>query len=213
MLDPSETVGLVARSRRELLLASHRRRLGPEDLEDCYSQATLELLTRARRGEDFAGAAHIANALEQKFLSRIHDRRRALNGRSPIQAALACSLPLAGGASGGIDVADARADVVRLTFLRHDLRSIVRLSHELSSDQRLVLASELSGEPGCAEVCRKYGWSTDKYRKVAQRARARLLRLLASESAQAPGDVCVPHERARRISEQGHTYETSSPYT
>ncbi|HTA98084.1 MAG TPA: hypothetical protein VK730_10640 [Solirubrobacteraceae bacterium] len=213
LLDPSETVALVARSRCELLLACHRRRLGREDLEDCYSQATLELLTRARRGEGFADAVHIANALEQKFLSRIHDRRRALNGRSPIQAALAGSLPLAGGACGGVDVADARADVERLTFLRHDLRCIARLSHQLSGDQRLVLASELSGEPGCAEFCLEHGWSRDKYRKVAQRARARLLRLLAGESAQVQGDICVPLERARRISEQGHTYETSSPHT
>jgi hypothetical protein len=203
----------VARSRRELLLACHRRRLGPEDLEDCYSQATLELLTRARRGEGFVDAVHIANALEQKFLSRVHDRRRALSGRSPIQAALAGSLPLAGGACGGVDLADTRADVEHLTFLRHDLRSIARLSHELSSDQRLVLASELSGEPGCAEFCRKHGWRKDKYRKVAQRARTRLLRLLADESAQVQGDACVPLEPARRISEQGHTYETTSPHT
>jgi hypothetical protein len=202
----------VARSRRELLLASHRHRLGHEDLEDCYSQATLELLTRARR-EGFAGVTHIANALEQKFLSRIHDRRRALSGRSPIQAALASSLSLSGGACAGVDVADARAEVERLTFLRHDLRNIARLSHELSSDQRLVLASELSGEPGCAEFCRKHGWSTEKYRKVAQRARARLLRLHAGESAQAHPDACVPLARARRISAQGHTYETSSPHT
>ncbi|HEY3970822.1 MAG TPA: hypothetical protein VGL79_05435 [Solirubrobacteraceae bacterium] len=184
LLDPSESVALVACSRRELLLACHRHRLGREDLEDCYSQATLELFTRARRGEEFAGAAHIANALEQKFLSRIHDRRRALNGRSPMQAALASSLPLALDACGGIDVADARADVERLTFLRHDLRSIARLSHALSSDQRLVLASELSGG-ACVEFCRKHGWSADKYRKVAQRGRARLQRLLGDELAQA----------------------------
>jgi hypothetical protein len=205
LLDPGETVALVARSRCELLLASHRRRLGREDLEDCYSQATLELLTRVRRGEEFADAAHIANALEQKFLSRIHDRRRALNGRSPIQAALASSLPLAGGACGGVDVADARADVVRLTFLRHDLRSIARLSHELSSDQRLVLASELSGEPGCAELCRLHGWSTDKYRKVAQRGRARLLRLLAGESAQGSGRCMCP-ARARPSDQSAGTH-------
>lgn len=197
------------------MFASHRHRLGREDLEDCYSQATLELLTRARRGEEFADVVHIAKALEQKFLSRIHDRRRALSGRSPIQAALASSLPLVGGArGGGADVADARADVERLTFLRHDLRSIARLSHELSGDQRLVLASELSGEPGCVEFCRKHGWSTYKYRKVAQRARARLLWLLAGESARGgQADAGVPPARVRRISQQGQTYETSSPHT
>ena len=212
LLDPGETVALVARSRRELLLACHRQRLGHEDLEDCYSQATLELLARTRRGEGFADVVHIANALEQKFLSRIHDRRRALNGRSPIQAALAGSLPLIGGTCGGVDVADARADVEHLTFLREDLRSIARLLHKLSSDQRLVLASELSGEPGCAEFCRQHDWSKDKYRKVAQRGRARLRRL-AEESVPSRADACVPPERARRISEQGHTYETTSPHT
>jgi hypothetical protein len=201
VLDPSETVALVARSRRELLLASHRRRLGLEDLEDCYSQATLELLTRARHGEAFADANHVANALEQKFLSRIQDRRRALSGRSPIQAALASSLPLLGGACGGVDVADARADVEHLTFLRHDLRSIARLCRQLSSDQRLVLASELSGKGCCAEFCHEHGWSKEKYRKVAQRARARLLRLHVGESTQAQGDACVPLARARRISQ------------
>jgi hypothetical protein len=211
LLDPGETVALVAHARRELLLSCHRRRLGREDLEDCYSQATLELLTRARGGEGFADAVHVANALEQKFLSRIHDRRRALNGRSPIQAALASSLHITGGACGGVDVVDANADVERLAFLRHDLRSIARLSHALSGDQRLVLASQLAGE-GCAEFCGKHGWSRDKYRKVAQRGRARLLRRLADESAQFQADVRVPLERARRISQQGHTYETTSPH-
>lgn len=213
LLDPSETVALVARSRRELLLASHHHRLVHEDLEDCYSQATLELLRRARRGEGFADDAHVANALEQKFLSRIHDRRRALSGRSPIQAALASSLAVTGGACGEVEVADSRADVERLTLLRHDLRSIARLSQGLSSDQRLVLACELSGQPGCAAFCAKHGWSREKYRKVAQRARARLLRLHMGESAQAQRDACVPPARARRISGQGHTYETSSPHT
>ena len=31
------------------------------------------------------------------------------------------------------------------------------------------------------EFCRRYNWSTEKYRKVAQRARARLRRLMAAE--------------------------------
>jgi hypothetical protein len=186
----------VVHSRRELLLACHRRRLAREDLEDCYSQATLELLTRAGRGEGFADAAHIANALEQKFLSRVHDRRRALNGRSPIQAVLASSLPLLGGACGGVDVADARADVERLVCLREDLRSVVRLSRELSEDQRLVLASQLSGEEGCAEFCRRHGWSTEKYRKASQRGRARLLRLLASEATRAQADRPAQTDRS-----------------
>ncbi|HEY5193006.1 MAG TPA: hypothetical protein VIJ39_03915 [Solirubrobacteraceae bacterium] len=213
LLDPDEAVGLVARSRRDLLLAAHRHRLGREDLEDCYSQATLELLTRARREGGFTSRAHIGNALEQRFLSRIHDRRRALSGRSPIQAALASSLPVTAGMCGGVEIADARADIERLVLARHDLRCIARLSRELSSDQRLVLASQLSGETDRAEFCRTHDWTTEKYRKVAQRARLRLMRLLAGESPAIQGDPYVPLARARRISEQGHTYEHSSPPT
>ena len=195
-IDPSEAVGLVARSRRELLLAAHRHRLGREDLEDCYGQATLELLARAKRGGEFASHAHIGNALEQKFLSRIHDRRRALGGRSPIQAALAGALSIVGDASGGAEIADSRADVERLVLLRHDLRDIARLSCELSSDQRLVLASQLSGEIGCAEFCRIHGWTTEKYRKVAQRARIRLMRLLALESPPLCTEPCPASARS-----------------
>ncbi len=52
-VDPAEEVALVARARRELLLRVHGHRLRKEDLEDCYSQATLELLAHARRGGRF----------------------------------------------------------------------------------------------------------------------------------------------------------------
>jgi DNA-directed RNA polymerase specialized sigma24 family protein len=178
-----QAVALVARSRRELLLAAHRHRLTREDLEDCYSQATLELLTRAERGQAFSSHAHIANALEQRLLSRVHDRRRALSGRSPIEAALASALPIVDCENGWCQIADARADVERLAMLRHDLRRIGELSCELSHDQRLVLASQLAGEEGRGEFCRAHGWSTEKYRKVAQRARRRLAQLLAGEVA------------------------------
>jgi DNA-directed RNA polymerase specialized sigma24 family protein len=181
--DGVQAVALVARSRRELLLAAHRRRLTREDLEDCYSQATLELLTRAERGEAFSGHAHIANALEQRLLSRVHDRRRALSGRSPIEAALADALPIVDCEGGRIQIADDRADVERLAMLRHDLRRIGELSAELSHDQRLVLASQLAGDTERDEFCHVHGWSQEKYRKVAQRARRRLAQLLAGEVA------------------------------
>lgn len=192
LLDPAEAVALVARSRRERLLATHRHRLTREDLEDCYSQATLELLTRASHGEAFASHAHIAHALDQRLLSRIHDRRRALSGRSPIEAAIATALPLAANEGGGVEVADARADVERLALLRHDLRRVSQVSRELSSDQRLVLASQLSYDMGCGEFCRTHGWSAEKYRKVAQRARAQLTQLLAGEPLTRPADLPVP---------------------
>jgi DNA-directed RNA polymerase specialized sigma24 family protein len=177
-LDPTEAVALVARSRRELLLSIHCRRLRREDLEDCYSQATLELLSRASYGLAFSSRAHIANALEQRFLSRIHDRRRALSGRSPIEAAIATAIPLADREAGGAEIVDARADVERLALLRHELRRIGEISRRLSADQRLVLGSQLSGDMECGQFCRTHGWSPEKYRKVAQRARMRLARLL-----------------------------------
>ena len=59
--DPADVVARVAASRRERLLRVHRRRLRFEDLEDCYSQATLELLIRSRRSP-FADEEHAVNA-------------------------------------------------------------------------------------------------------------------------------------------------------
>jgi DNA-directed RNA polymerase specialized sigma24 family protein len=190
-LDPADAVALVARSRRELLLAAHGYRLCREDLEDCYSQATLELLVRIKRGGGFASRAHIANALEQRLLSRIHDRRRALSGRSPMEAAIASALPLVG-CEVVADIVDARANVERLALSRHDLRRVGRIWCQLSADQRLVLEDQLWCETECREFCRTHGWSAEKYRKVAQRARARLTRLLAGESLADVTDRPVP---------------------
>jgi len=180
--DQVQEMALVAQARRELLLRSHRHRLRREDLEDCFSQATLELLAHARAGG--AGAArahmtraHMANVLEQRFVSRIYDRLRALRGRSPAQAMLDHALPLGDGAN-GIEVADIRAELEPLVMLRLDLRSLGRLIGELSDDQRLVLVSLADTGIGCAEFCERHGWSKEKYRKVSQRARARLRALL-----------------------------------
>jgi hypothetical protein len=198
--DRVQEMALVAQARRELLLRSHRHRLRKEDLEDCYGQATLELLAQARAGAGAAGGGgapgapraggrsaggrgphptreHMANVLEQRFVSRIHDRLRALRGRSPAQALLDHALPLGGG-EGGIEVADVRAEIERIVMLRSDLRSLGQVIHALSSDQRLVLVSLAGTETGCAEFCERHGWSKEKYRKVSQRARARLRELL-----------------------------------
>ena len=168
----------MAQARREILLRTHRRRLRKEDLEDCYSQATLELIAQLRGGGAYLTRAHMANVLEQRFVSRIHDRRRALGGRSPAQAALDSALPLGDGGDGGIEIADVRAEIERLVMARMDLRTLGRVMHELTSDQRLILRSQIDSEMDCAEFCRWYGWSKEKYRKVAQRARARLRELL-----------------------------------
>jgi hypothetical protein len=171
-------VALVARAKRKTLLRVHRHRLPPEDLQDCYSQATLELLLGVRRGRVFSNYQHIANALDQRLLFRIHDRRRALEGRSAIEAALAIALPLGSGEQGEIEPADVRADVEQLVHDRQQLRLVSEVARHLTIDQRLVLRSQLTDEISPQELCGREGWSAEKYRKVAQRARARLRRLV-----------------------------------
>jgi DNA-directed RNA polymerase specialized sigma24 family protein len=183
-------VALVVAAKRDSLLRAHRFRLRREDLEDAYSQAALELLAHARRGGGFASRKHLANVLEQKFLSRVHDRRRALSGRSPMQAALEQALPLQSGGKEASEVADARAEIERLVILREELRRIQEVAHELSYEQRLVIASQVALQMGCREFCERHGWTAEKYRKVAQRARARLRRLTSSKD----GEVSVPSE-------------------
>jgi DNA-directed RNA polymerase specialized sigma24 family protein len=204
--DQAEEVALVARARRDLLLRVHRHRLRREDLEDCYSQATLELVAQARRGRRFANAAHVANTLEQRFLSRVHDRRRALSGRSPMQAALEQAMPLDGEPAQRIDVVDVRAELETLALLRHDLRRVHVLARQLTHDQRLVLAAQVV-EVSRGEFCARYGWSAEKYRKVAQRARARLRELMARDELGVPPVVRMSERAA------GTSCEHISPHS
>lgn len=202
----------MAQARRELLLGAHRHRLRREDLEDCYSQATLELLASARKGGVFSTRAHAENVLEQRFLSRVYDRRRALTGRSPMQAALHTALSLGGAGEREVEIVDERADVERLAMLRFELGLLERVAPALSSDQRLVLACQVGLQMTRGEFCRRYGWSPEKYRKVAQRARLRLRRLLAEAAeARSFSAGAVPPRGECRSRGQGPTYEKSSP--
>lgn len=188
----------MAHARRELLLRVHRFRLRREDLEDCYSQATLELIDHVRRGGRFAGRMHLARVLEQRFVSRIQDRRRAVSGRSSTQAALEKALPLAASPEDGqLDVADRRPGVEQVVILRQELLAIRELFPALSPDQRMVLASQAGGLTAPADFCSQHGWTAAKYRKVAQRARARLKELLAARESRVP-----PRARGR-IGSQG----------
>jgi DNA-directed RNA polymerase specialized sigma24 family protein len=204
--DAAEEVALVARARRELLLRVHRHRLRKEDLEDCYSQATLELVTHARRGGRFAGPRHLANTLEQRFVSRIRDRRRALSGRSPMQAALEAAMPLDGATDEHVDIVDVRAELETLVILREDLRRVRALAQRLTDDQRLVLAAQV-GQVSPGDFCRIHDWSLEKYRKVAQRARTRLMSLMALE------ETGVPSAAAPSEGETGTLYEPISPHS
>jgi DNA-directed RNA polymerase specialized sigma24 family protein len=176
--DPADAVARVALARRDLLLRVHRHRLRIEDLEDCYSQATLELLSRARSGAQFENATHISNALEQKLVSRINDRRRAVSGRSPIETALGQAASLDDPDSGSPDVADRAAAVHDRVVRRMDLGRVREVAEELTPDQRLVLATQVGLDMSCDDFCQRYGWSPDKFRKVAQRARHRLTKLV-----------------------------------
>ncbi len=177
----------MAHARRDLLLRAHRFRLRREDLEDCYSQATLELIGHARRGGRFAGTVHLARVLEQRFVSRIQDRRRAISGRSSTQAALESAVPIAGAPEEGeLDIADWRPGVEQLVLLRLELQAIRELISSLSPDQQLVLASQLGGLSAAGDFCSQHGWSAAKYRKVAQRARVRLRELLAARESGVP---------------------------
>lgn len=221
-VDPAEEVALVAQSARRLLLTVHRHLLSFEDLEDCYSQATCELLAQARAGSlRWASRAHLRNTLKLRFASRIADRRRALRGRSPAQAMLAESLSLGAVGEREVEIADPRADVERHALLRAQLRSVEQAAHALSPDQRLVLACQVGLQMSAKEFCRRFGWTHEKHRKVAQRARSRLARLIedqtvdqpaaAAAPARAPGGSlarhAVPVRAARREKGQGPTYE------
>lgn len=171
----------VAAAKREVLLRVHRHRLRREDLEDAYAQASLELVLLARRGRPFASRAHIANALEQRFLARVQDRRRAVSGRSPIAAALEGAMPFGTGEE-GVEIPDERADPLRVAIARDELARLRGHLGSLTADQRLLLESQLS-EITCEELCASRGWTREKYRKVAQRARNRMRSLMADGEA------------------------------
>ncbi len=187
--DPAEVVARVAAARRELLLRAHRQRLRYEDLEDCYSQATLELVVRSRRSP-FANPDHVKNALEQKFVSRINDRRRALAGRSGIEAAIANALPVDSASSAAPEVEDRGAAVERHVEMHADIRRLREVMAELTADQRLVLHSQVNLQMESQDFCERYEWSAEKFRKVAQRGRAKLRGLL---------DEYQSGERCRRL--------------
>jgi hypothetical protein len=148
-----------------------------EDLEDCFGQASMELIRYVRAGGSFDHAGHAAAALELRFLSRIQDRCRALCGRSPIQAA--CERALAAGNLGDsyTDEADVRCAVEELAMMRLELRLVPILARALTPDQRLVVACQVALQMRRAEFCELFGWSHGKYRKVAHRARMRMRHL------------------------------------
>lgn len=101
-----------------------------------------------------------------------------MRGRSGIEAAMAQALPVDGTQPGGADLEDRAAAVERQVLARTELKVVREVMADLTRDQQLVLASQVLVDLEPADFCRRYGWSVEKYRKVAQRARGRLRSLV-----------------------------------
>ena len=82
-------------------------------------------------------------------------------------------------------VADVRGAPEQLVMLRQEIARLQALARSLTADQRVALACQLAQVPNAA-VCEHFGWSIEKYRKVAQRGRARLRQLMAAEEMDVP---------------------------
>ena len=179
--DAAEALGRVLVAKGEVLLRAYRGRLVREDLEDCLAQAALELIDRARTGA-LEDDEHIINALEQKFLWRIADRRRALRGRDPIEAAIHSAVRLSPfGLAHGVaapTIVDEQTDPAAQAELRDELARLHELAEELSEDQRLALACQVALGMEREDFAARFGWSAAKFRKVDQRARKRLRALM-----------------------------------
>jgi DNA-directed RNA polymerase specialized sigma24 family protein len=177
--DAAEALGRVLAAKGEVLLHVYRQRLGREDLEDCLAQAVLELIDRARTGA-LEDDEHIVNALEQKFLWRVADRRRALRGRDRIEAAMNAAVRPFGVEHrvATVTVVDEQTDAVAQAELRDELARMCELADELTEDQRLVLACQVALGMEREEFAARFGWSAAKFRKVDQRGRRRLRALM-----------------------------------
>lgn len=101
----------------------------------------------------------------------------------------------------GVQVVDARPSVEAIVLARDELRSIELAAQTLTADQRSVIGSQVAGER-CEACCARLGWSREKYRKVAQRGRARLRQ--AAESRK--GHVGVPNSGHSSEEAAGPTY-------
>jgi DNA-directed RNA polymerase specialized sigma24 family protein len=173
--DQIDLIAIAAATNWQRLLRIHHHRLPPADLEDCLSQALLELLIAAeQRRTRFADRAAALTALDRRFQSRIIDRHRAQTGRSPITTALHHARPLETITD---TTAGAAGDPLQRVLDRETLSRVARAVGELTPDQRLALLAQLHGERP-SEFCARHTWSAAKHRKTLQRARARLRLLL-----------------------------------
>ena len=156
------TETLLAREAERLrrpLLGRHHYAATREDLEDIYAQSVLEVLLRVRRDPTLTSAGHIANALYQRFTSRLADHSRARAGRSPSAAAIAGAVRLGHretmlGAS--------TIDVEHEVIARERIREVLHALHDLPAPQRAAILADIgiatANGGGNCETQRKRCW-------------------------------------------------------
>jgi DNA-directed RNA polymerase specialized sigma24 family protein len=179
--DPSQQLARVVSEQRARLLRVHRGALRADDLEDCYAQATLELVYRLRHGPPFHSAQHIQHALTQKLRSRINDRQRAIAGRSPITHALERAATLHDLPT----VLAAREDTPTQALARHELAQIRSASAQLRPRAQQLLAGAQIGL-STGQLAQVLDLPTETARKALQRARAQTLALVRDPDRSAP---------------------------
>ncbi len=121
-----------------------------------------------------------------------------------MQAALELALPIDSLTDQEIEIVDRREELEQIVFMRDDLRRIGRLAGRLTADQRLVLASQI-GQVGRTAFCERHGWTHEKYRKVAQRARAKLIHLMGARELDVPLSGRLSEEKSGMAYEQTDT--------
>src|SRR3954452_8537577 len=129
--DAEQRLARALAAQRARLLRRHAHRLDREDLEECLAQAALELVPRAR-GEVDGTAWRPALALEQRFLSRVSDRRRALAGRSPREHILRAAITRRDtNLDEALEIADPCGSVDEQVVQRDELRRLLELIADL----------------------------------------------------------------------------------
>ena len=190
---PSASRWWRAREARALLRA-HRHRLRVQDLEDCLSQATLELVAQARAGARWA--EHGPRGACARAALRLARARSPPRGVGPQPDAGRAGEALALGAGEGLGArCPTSAPGPRSSCCcGMELRRLPRLARGLSPDQQLVLASQVSLQMECAEFCALTGGR--------RRSTARWL--------SAPARACAGSANPSRVSRWGWGSEEES---
>jgi hypothetical protein len=172
------------RAKRDILMRVHHWWLSRPDIEECMCQAELELFASVKRGHVLRSFQHACNSLEQKFVSRIADQRRAIGGRSATKRALNCAYSLSQHydkdiEEGGWEPSDAKLDVFETVSNKLDLQAILDEIQICREDFQKVFHYELFGSGSRADYAASQGWGMETFRKIDQRGRQRLRAAIA----------------------------------